>query len=52
MPWSRYAGSSLADQVSSLSSLTKLTLRDQFSVLGEAGMLDALRQLSVLRFLH
>ncbi len=35
MPWSA------ADVVSSLSSLTKLTLRDQDSVLGHAGMLDA-----------
>ena len=43
---------SLADQVSRLSGLTKLTLRDWGSVLREAGMLDALRQPSVLQSLH
>ena len=46
MPWNA------ADVASSLSSLTKLTLRDQDSVLGHAGMLDALRQLSALQCLH
>ena len=71
--WSADAGSSLANQVRSLSSLTKLTLNnrhtergeltivnalftlrvnDQDSVLGGAGMLDALRQLSALQSLH
>ena len=54
LPWSwrADAGSGLAGQVSSLSSLTKLTLRDQSSVLGEASMLDALRQLSGLQSLQ
>ena len=46
------AGRSLAEHVSSLSNLTKLTLRNQESVLGEAGMLDALRQLSGLQSLY
>ena len=41
--------SSWADQVSSLSSLTKLTLRDRDS---DAGMLNTLRQLSALQSLH
>ena len=50
--WSVGAGSSLADQVSSLSSLTKLTLGNRDSPLGAAGMLDALRQLSALQSLH
>ena len=51
-PWSAGAGSGLADLVSSLSRLTKLTLGNKDSVLGEAGMLDALRQLSGLQSLH
>ena len=51
LPRSIVMGSSLADQVSSLSSLTKLALRNQDSALGESGMLDALRQLSVLQSL-
>ena len=50
------AGSGLADKVSSLSSLTKLTLHHAaiFPIpgLGEAGMLDALRQLSALQALR
>ena len=50
-PWSADAGSGLVDEVSSLSSLTQLTLPVQGSVLGQAGMLDALRQLSVLQSL-
>ena len=51
LPWSTHtdAGRSLADHVSSLSNLTKLTLR---SVLRDARMLDALRQLSGLQSLH
>ena len=52
LAWGAGAGSSLADQVSSLSSLTKLTLRNRDSPLGAAGMLDALRQLSALQSLH
>ena len=43
--------SSLADQVSNLRRLTHLTLLIQGSVLGQAGMLDALRQLSELQSL-
>ena len=46
------ADSSLADQVSSLSGLTKLELGNRDSPLGAAGMLDALRQLSALQSLH
>ena len=54
--WSRNASSSLADQVSSLSGITKLTLPRRYSVqdaglLAEAGLLDALRQLSMLQSL-
>ena len=54
--WSRAATSSLADQVSSLSGLTKLTLPDRgfwqdAGLLAEAGMLDALQQLSMLQSL-
>ena len=45
------AGSSLVDQVSSLSSLTQLILPTHDSLLGKAGMLDALRQLSALQSL-
>ena len=45
------AGSSVADQVSRLSSLTKLVLHYR-PVLGEAGTLDALRQLSALQSLR
>ena len=41
----------LADQVGSLSSLTDLTLPAQDPVLGQAGMMDALRQLSGLQSL-
>ena len=52
LAWSADAGSGLADQLSSLSSLTKLVLHSQDSVLREAGMLDALRQLSLLQSLH
>ena len=53
---SRNASSSWADQVSSLSGLTKLTLPNLVSMQGagmlaEAGMLDALQQLSMLRSL-
>ena len=48
---SAYVGSGLADQVSSLSSLTRLILPYRYSVLGQAGMLDALRQLSGLQSL-
>ena len=51
LPWGARAGSSSMDQVSSLSSLTKLTLFNRDSVLGEAGKLDALRQLSALQSL-
>ena len=47
--WDADAGSGLADQVSSLSSLTRLMLPGL--VLREAGMLDALRQLSALQSL-
>ena len=54
--WSRTASSSLADQVSSLSGVTKLTLPNRgfwqdAGLLGQAGMLDALRQLSMLQSL-
>ena len=49
--WSADASSSFADQVSSLSRLTELTLPIQGSVLGRAGTLDALRQLSMLQSL-
>ena len=54
--WSRHASSSLAHQVSSLSGITKLTLPSRLSVqdaglLAEAGMLDALQQLSTLQSL-
>ena len=52
LAWGADAGRSLADQVSSLSSLTKLMLHSQDLVLGKAGMLDALRQLSLLQSLH
>ena len=57
LEWSENGGSGLADQVSRLSSLTRLTLPIQGSVPGEgsllggAGMLDALRQLSALQSL-
>ena len=52
LAWGADAGSGWADQVSGLSSLTKLTLCDQDSALGEAGMLNALRHLSALHFLQ
>ena len=54
LPWSwrAGAGSGLARQVSSLSSLTKLTLRDQNLLLVGPSMLDALRQLSGLQSLQ
>ncbi len=49
--WEANPSSGFADQVSSLSSLTKLTLPTRFPVLREAGMLDSLRQLSALQSL-
>ena len=48
----RSANAGLADQITSLSSLTKLTLYNQDSELKEAGVLDALRQLSGLQSLR
>ena len=51
LEWSADAGSDWVDQVSSMSSLTELTLPAIYSVLGQAGMLDALRQLSGLQSL-
>ena len=50
--WGADAVSGWADQVSSLSSLTMLALNKRRSALGDAGMLDALRQLSALQSLH
>ena len=51
LAWSAGAGSGWADHVSTFSSLTKLVLPIKHSVLEQAGMLDALRQLSGLQSL-
>ena len=51
LAWSADASSGWADHVSTLSSLTELVLPIKNSVLGQAGMLDALRQLSGLQSL-
>ena len=51
LTWDTDTSSNLTDQVG-LSSLTTLTLKNQDSVLGEAGMLSALPQLSAEQSLH
>ena len=53
LPWDLHAdaGSGLVDQVSSMSSVTRLNLPVLASVRGKPGMLDALRQLSALQSL-